>query len=135
MAYQYNCVSKDLPLLPGNVYADPYVTRHHKTQIMGLTNGVITGKYRWLFALTFEHREHQQPARGHKRRHAAVHARRRCHWPRRYQQSRTTHQRRCPQRCPRLAQTRQTGKYLTLHFKTLLSIQVIRKVTALFPYL
>lgn len=40
----YNPYPKNLPYLPGNVYADPTVTRHHKTQILGLTNGVITGK-------------------------------------------------------------------------------------------
>lgn len=33
-----------LPFLPGNSYADPTITRYHKTQLLGLTNGVITGK-------------------------------------------------------------------------------------------
>ena len=36
---------KNLPFLPGNVYADPTITRYHKTQILGLQNGVITGKF------------------------------------------------------------------------------------------
>ena len=36
---------KSLPYLPGNVYADPTVTRYHKTQLLGLQNGVNTGKY------------------------------------------------------------------------------------------
>lgn len=33
-----------LPFLPGNVYADPTITRYHKTQILDLKNGIITGK-------------------------------------------------------------------------------------------
>lgn len=37
-------VPNQLPFLPGNVYADPTITRYHKTQILGLTNGIITGK-------------------------------------------------------------------------------------------
>ena len=34
-----------LPMLPGNVYADPTVTRYHKTQLLGVKDGTITGKY------------------------------------------------------------------------------------------
>jgi len=37
-------IPKNLPFLPGMSYADPTLTRYHKTQIMGLTNGVITEK-------------------------------------------------------------------------------------------
>jgi len=37
-----------LPFLPGNSYADPTITRYHKTQLLGLTNGVITGKSFYL---------------------------------------------------------------------------------------
>jgi hypothetical protein len=33
-----------LPFLPGNVYADPTITRYHKTQILDLKNGIITEK-------------------------------------------------------------------------------------------
>lgn len=33
---------KNLPYLPGNVYADPTVTRYHKTQLLGVRNGVQT---------------------------------------------------------------------------------------------
>ena len=33
-----------LPMLPGNVYADPTVTRYHKTQLLGVKDGTITGK-------------------------------------------------------------------------------------------
>ena len=33
-----------LPFLPGNVYADPTITRYHKNQILDLKNGIITGK-------------------------------------------------------------------------------------------
>jgi len=33
-----------LPYLPGNVYADPTITRYHKTQLLGLKDGTITGK-------------------------------------------------------------------------------------------
>ena len=34
---------KDLPLLPGNQYADPTVTRYHKMQLLGVKDGAITG--------------------------------------------------------------------------------------------
>lgn len=34
----------NLPYLPGNVYADPTVTRYHKTQLLGVKDGAITGK-------------------------------------------------------------------------------------------
>jgi len=37
-----------LPFLPGNVYADPTITRYHKTQLLGVTNGVITEKTSYL---------------------------------------------------------------------------------------
>jgi len=37
-----------LPFLPGNVYADPTITRYHKTQLLGLQNGVITEKTSYL---------------------------------------------------------------------------------------
>jgi len=35
---------KTLPFLPGNVYADPTITRYHKTQLLGIQHGIITGK-------------------------------------------------------------------------------------------
>ena len=31
---------KQLPCLPGNSYADPTITRYHKTQLLGVTNGI-----------------------------------------------------------------------------------------------
>ena len=31
-------------MLPGNIYADPTVTRHHKTQLLGIKDHTITGK-------------------------------------------------------------------------------------------
>ena len=34
-----------LPMLPGNVYADPTVTRYHKTQLLGIKDGAVCGKY------------------------------------------------------------------------------------------
>ena len=34
-----------LPMLPGNVYADPTVTRYHKTQLLGVKDGAICGKW------------------------------------------------------------------------------------------
>lgn len=33
-----------LPMLPGNVYADPTVTRYHKTQLLGVKDGAICEK-------------------------------------------------------------------------------------------
>lgn len=38
-----------LPMLPGNIYADPTVTRYHKTQLLGVKDGAICGKYKFLF--------------------------------------------------------------------------------------
>ena len=35
---------KQLPFLPGNTYADPTITRYHKTQLLGIKDGTITGK-------------------------------------------------------------------------------------------
>jgi hypothetical protein len=35
---------QNLPFLPGNVYGDPTITRYHKTQLLGVKDGVITGK-------------------------------------------------------------------------------------------
>ena len=34
-----------LPMLPGNVYADPTVTRYHKTQLLGVKDNTIVGKW------------------------------------------------------------------------------------------
>lgn len=34
----------NLPFLPGNVYADPTITRYHKTQILGFRDGTMLGK-------------------------------------------------------------------------------------------
>lgn len=34
----------NLPMLPGNVYADPTVTRYHKTQLLGVKDGAICEK-------------------------------------------------------------------------------------------
>lgn len=34
----------NLPMLPGNVYADPTVTRYHKTQLLGVKDGTICEK-------------------------------------------------------------------------------------------
>lgn len=35
----------NLPFLPGNTYADPTITRYHKTQLLGIKDNTITGKY------------------------------------------------------------------------------------------
>lgn len=35
---------KNLPYLPGHTYADPKITRYHKSQLLGLKDGIITGK-------------------------------------------------------------------------------------------
>ena len=37
-----------LPMLPGNVYADPTVTRYHKTQLLGVKDNTIVGKWSHL---------------------------------------------------------------------------------------
>jgi hypothetical protein len=39
-----NYLPKDLPFLPGNSYADPKITSYHKTQLLGIQDGVITEK-------------------------------------------------------------------------------------------
>lgn len=33
-----------LPFLPGNTYADPTITRYHKTQLLGVRDGTMLGK-------------------------------------------------------------------------------------------
>lgn len=33
-----------LPFLPGNTYADPTITKYHKTQLLGIKDGTITEK-------------------------------------------------------------------------------------------
>jgi len=33
-----------LPFLPGNSYADPTITRYHKTQLLGVRDGAMLGK-------------------------------------------------------------------------------------------
>ncbi len=38
---------QSLPFLPGNVYGDPTITRYHKTQLLGIKDGTITGKSSW----------------------------------------------------------------------------------------
>jgi len=30
-----------LPFLPGNIYADPTITRYHKSQLLGVKDGSI----------------------------------------------------------------------------------------------
>lgn len=34
-----------LPFLPGNVHADPTITRYHKTQLLNNINGTVQGKF------------------------------------------------------------------------------------------
>ncbi len=34
---------KQLPFLPGNSYADPTITRYHKTQLLGVRDGAMLG--------------------------------------------------------------------------------------------
>ena len=39
-----NYLPNQLPFLPGNTYADPTINRYHKTQLLGIKDGTITGK-------------------------------------------------------------------------------------------
>ena len=39
-----NYLPSDLPFLPGNSYADPTITRYHKTQLFAIKDHTITGK-------------------------------------------------------------------------------------------
>jgi len=39
-----NFLPNKLPFLPGNTYADPTITRYHKTQLLGIKDGIITEK-------------------------------------------------------------------------------------------
>ena len=39
---------KQLPFLPGNTYADPTITRYHKTQLFGVKDHIQTGKQRFI---------------------------------------------------------------------------------------
>jgi len=38
-----------LPFLPGNTYSDPTITKYHKTQLLGIKDGTITGKCANIF--------------------------------------------------------------------------------------
>lgn len=38
-----NFLPAQLPFLPGNTYADPTITSYHKTQLLGVKDGVNTG--------------------------------------------------------------------------------------------
>jgi len=39
-----NYLPNQLPFLPGNSYADPTITRYHKTQLLGVKDGIQTEK-------------------------------------------------------------------------------------------
>ena len=43
---------KQLPFLPGNSYADPTITRYHKTQLLGVRDGTMLGKLKIKMNLT-----------------------------------------------------------------------------------
>ena len=44
-----NYLPNQLPFLPGNTYADPTITKYHKTQLLGIKDGTITGKFKFTF--------------------------------------------------------------------------------------
>ena len=46
---QVNNLPQTLPMLPGNVYTDPTITRYHKTQLLGVKDGAIQGKQQFSF--------------------------------------------------------------------------------------
>jgi len=39
-----NYLPNQLPFLPGNSYADPTITKYHKTQLLGIKDGTICEK-------------------------------------------------------------------------------------------
>lgn len=39
-----NYLPNALPFLPGNIYADPTITRYHKTQLLGIKDNTICEK-------------------------------------------------------------------------------------------
>ena len=43
-----NSLPGKLPMLPGNIYADPTVTRYHKTQLLGIKDNTICGKLKYF---------------------------------------------------------------------------------------
>lgn len=51
---------KQLPFLPGNSYADPTITRYHKTQLFGVKDQIQTGKCISLICNSFC-RENRKP--------------------------------------------------------------------------
>ena len=75
-----------LPFLPGNSYADPTITRYHKTQLLGIRDGTITGKYKespFFITYFFEFRENRELVRKCQPRLAEIHERRSArptHW-------------------------------------------------------
>ena len=44
---------KQLPFLPGNSYADPTITRYHKTQLLGVRDGHQTGKHNSKYLIMY----------------------------------------------------------------------------------
>ena len=103
---------KNLPFLPGNVYADPTITRYHKTQLLGLQNGIITGKLIQIHALqTWSFRENNKFAREHQPRTPRLHARGRRHRLVWYANPPQAREQLHPQDCPQVAQVRSPGKY------------------------
>jgi hypothetical protein len=67
-----------LPFLPGNTYADPTITRYHKTQLLGIKDGTITGKSKRRHFITyfFEFRENRELVRKCQPRLTEIHERR-----------------------------------------------------------
>lgn len=62
----------NLPMLPGNQYADPTITRYHKAQLMNsAADGAMLGK---CFLAHVPHREDDESDRERKPRPLAIHA-------------------------------------------------------------
>ena len=126
-------------MLPGNIYADPTITRYHKTQLLGVKDGAIQGKsyFRQLSvstqmadALHFLSfcRKDDYYARIDRPISPPINARRRSSRSYWRPKARTVGERRRSEDCTQVAEARQTGKFL---FKWLLDT-ILRPVFSLF---
>jgi hypothetical protein len=70
---------KQLPFLPGNSYADPTITRYHKTQLLGFRDGTMLGKLiqkgEAMDLIKWKFREDCQSPGEHRPRTVEIHAR------------------------------------------------------------
>lgn len=102
-----------LPFLPGNIYADPTITRYHKTQLLNVRDGAIQGKLQNQLDILYEcFRENHKLARKYQPGLAQIHERRQPIDPHWHSSKKTIGERCHSQDRPQVAQIRPTSEYL-----------------------